>query len=149
MDPETKDNAAPAEQGAAQPDATGTPPAKSAAETKLEGQLKEAKAKGEGFKKERDTFKQERDTAIGERDAAKQENEQLKAELADLKNPAAPEASTTAVSEPSEEEHIKDVLRRNGLKVAYMLPSGPCFSEAHAREFAGAEFDSLTVVTAE
>lgn len=58
-------------------------------------------------------------------------------------------AEAEPAKEPSEEEYIKDLLRRNKLEKAWMLPSGACFSEAHAREYAGNEFDSLTVVTAE
>jgi hypothetical protein len=153
------DNATPTEQDVAQPDATGTPPAKSAAETKLEGQLKEAKAKSDGYKKERDTARNELAKTSKERDTLRDENEQLKrekaeaAEAAEAAKSAQANAPTdeqpVAAQEPTQEEYIKDVLKRNGLKVAYMLTSGPCFSEAHAREFAGADFDSLTTISAE
>jgi myosin heavy subunit len=156
---ETKDTTAPAaEQGAAQPEATGTPPAKSAAETKLESQLAALQTKSEGYKKERDAARKDlaaasKDLAAvsKERDTLRDENAQLKrgkAEAAEANTTQDPaEQATTEAQQPSEEEVIKDLLRRNGLKVAYMLPSGPCFSEDHAREYAGPEFDSLTTIT--
>jgi hypothetical protein len=53
------------------------------------------------------------------------------------------------VAEPTQEEYIKGLLRRNGLQKAWMLTSGPCFSEEHAKEFAGPEFNSLTVISLE
>lgn len=149
---DNKENAPAAEPVAAQPEASGTPPAKSAAETKLEGQLTAAKTKGDGYKKERDTLTKERDELRLENGQLKADNERLTREVADAKTPAAaankPEA-TVAAEAPSEEEYIKDLLRRNGLKVAYMLPTGPCFSEQHARQYAGEEFDTLTTITAE
>jgi hypothetical protein len=159
MDPATQDNAAAAEQGAAQPEATGTTsaapeqsaPAKSANETKLEGQLKDAKAKGEGYKKERDTARTDLAKVSKERDALLTENEQLKQEKAAAaqasETTSTEAAATEAAQEPTQEEYIKDLLRRNGLPKAWMLTAGPCFSEAHAREFAGAEFDSLNVIS--
>jgi type I site-specific restriction-modification system R (restriction) subunit len=150
MDLENKDNAN--EQGAAQPDASTaaaeqSAPTKSAAEEKLEGQLAAAKTKGDGYKKERDTARAELKKVSEERDALRTENEQLKAQPTTVATSEA--AATAPTEEPSEEEHIKDVLRRNGLKVAYMLPDGPCFSEAHAKHVAGADFDSLTTISAE
>jgi hypothetical protein len=52
-----------------------------------------------------------------------------------------------ADEEPSEEDKIKSLLKRNGLKIAYMLESGPCFDEAHAKHVAGKNFDSLTTIS--
>jgi hypothetical protein len=152
MDLTNQDNAPAPEQGAAQPDvAQAAPeqsaPTKSAAETKLEGQLATAKTKGDTYKKERDTARTDLAKVTEERDNLLRENEQLKAQSATV---ATSEAEATApTEEPSEEEQIKDILKRNGLKVAYMLPTGPCFSEQHARQYAGEEFDTLTVITAE
>jgi len=156
---EPQDNAAP-EQGTAQPEATGTAPAKSAAETKLETQLTAATAKGEGYKKELDKARQaltasnkERDTArtdlvtaLGTITSQNEEIERLKREKTDAIESADKQPADTT-QEPGEEEFIKDLLKRNGLKIAYMLVTGPCFSEAHAREYAGAEFDSLPTIS--
>jgi regulator of replication initiation timing len=160
---ENKENA-PAEQGAppaAQPAAEQSAPTKSAAETKLEGQLADAKTKGEGYKKERDVARKEHTKAVGERDAAVQERNELRTENTNLKQQLAEAnkpkeqpadeqaAAATATQEPSKEDVIKDILKRNGLKKCWMLAGQPCFSEAHAKEYAGADFDSLTVISVE
>jgi hypothetical protein len=161
MDPATQDNAAAAEQGAAQPDATSNAPAtaeqsapsKSAAETKLESQLAAAKTKGDGYKKERDVATKERDELRLENGQLKADNERLTNELAAAKAPAPttePETSTTAATEPSNEEKIKGLLLRNGLKKAWILADGStCFDEAHAKHMSGADFDSLTSISVE
>jgi cell division septum initiation protein DivIVA len=89
-----------------------------------------------------------------ERDNTQTENEQLRTELeaAEAKLVAAEQASTkpeqaTTQEEPSEEDRIKSLLKRNGLKIAYMLESGPCFDADHAKHVAGEGFDSLTTIS--
>lgn len=151
---ENQETTAPAaEQGAAQPEATGTAPAKSAAETKLEGQLATLQTKSDGYKKERDAARKDLAAANKELGTLRDENAQLKREKAEAAKASTTEATAEQPAgepqKPSEEEVIKDVLKRNGLKKAWVLPSGPCFNEAHAREFAGADFDSLTVISVE
>jgi Tfp pilus assembly protein FimV len=157
---DTNQVAAP-EQGAAQSDNTGTTqgapeqsaPAKSANETKLERQLADVTAKRDTYKKERDTARTDLAKVSKERDALLTENEQLQKEKEAAAQASAPTstevAATEAAQEPTQEEYIKDLLRRNGLQKAWMLTSGPCFSEEHAKEFAGPEFNSLTVISLE
>jgi hypothetical protein len=157
-----EDNTAPAaiEQGAAQPEATGTPPAKSVADTKLENQLADAKTKGEGYKKERDAARKDLTVVTKERDAARTDlstalgtitaqGEEI-AKLKQAKATPAPDTQPAAEQKPSEEESIKELLRRNGLPTAWVLPDGTtCFQESHARHVAGEGFDSLTSISAE
>lgn len=141
--------------GAPEPAApTAEQPTKSAAETKLEGQLADAKTKGEGYKRERDAARKDLATASKERDELRTANASLQQQLDEAnkpkEQPVDEQTATTATQEPSEEDNIRDVLKRNGLKKCWMLPSGgPCFSEAHAREYAGDDFDTLTVISAE
>jgi hypothetical protein len=156
-----EDNTAAAtEQGAAQPEATGTPPAKSAAETKLENQLADAKIKGEGYKKERDAARKDLTTMTKERDAARTDlstaqstitaqGEEI-AKLKEAKTTPAPDSQPAAEQEHSQEESIKELLRRNGLPTAWVLPDGTtCFQKSHAQHVAGEGFDSLTSISAE
>jgi uncharacterized membrane-anchored protein YhcB (DUF1043 family) len=162
-----QDNAAPAEQGAAQPEATGTTqapaeqsaPTKSAAEVKLEKELKDAKAKGDGYKRERDTARtqlakvsEERDTLREQYDALSEQFEESQRQLVARITDTAPEgeASAEAPAKPTQEQEIKALLVRYGLKEAFIMPDGqPCFDRGHAERFMGADFDSLTVISAE
>lgn len=149
---DNKENAVATEPVAAQPDATGTPPAKSAAETKLEASLKKAKGERDTYKHEAERVTAALRTLQEQYDALGSQFEESQRQLAERITgtvlTAEPEA-TAATEAPSEEEQIKAILKRNGLEKCYMLTSGPCFSETHAREFAGEEFNSLTVITAE
>jgi hypothetical protein len=168
MDQENQDNANAAEQGAAQTEATGTNPAtaeqsaptKSAAEVKLEKELKDAKAKGDGYKKDRDKYRSEVErltevvAAQNEKYEAlagqfEESQRQLAARITDA--PADTEASEEQpTTEPTKEQEIKALLVRYGLKEAYIMPDGsPCFDKSHAQGFMGDKFDTLTVISAE
>ena len=58
-------------------------------------------------------------------------------------------AATEAGAKPYDEAYIKDVLKRNGLKKAWVLPGDNiCFDEKHAQHIAGEGFDSLPTIEA-
>jgi hypothetical protein len=92
-----------------------------------------------------DTLTGERDDYKSKLEAAETQRDDYKSKLEALTN----SQSATEAAPASEEDTIRGILKRNGLKKCWMLPTGPCFSEVHAREYAGAEFDSLTVISVE
>jgi hypothetical protein len=58
-----------------------------------------------------------------------------------------PEAATQA-PKAYDEAYIKDLLTRNGLKKAWILPGDHvCFDKNHAKHVAGKDFDSLTTIS--
>lgn len=65
--------------------------------------------------------------------------------------PAEQAATEQPAEEPTQEEQVKDLLQRMGLKQAWLTPEGqPAFDEKHLRHFYGEDvFNSLTVISAE
>lgn len=62
-----------------------------------------------------------------------------------------PESESESEAKPAyDEAEIKAILQRNGLKKAWVLPGDNiCFDEKHAKHVAGADFESLTLISAE
>lgn len=117
-------------------------------EQQLDAQLKTVNKERDKLKNQvgtltadRDSFKGKFEAADKARIAAETERDELRAKITEPTKPAEGEAD--------EHAETRELLKRNGLDKAWILPSGQvCFQESHAKHVAGEGFGSLTVISA-